>query len=621
MGRTANRNNPVWLDQRDLMQNLHHLEEKIFERSKKFFFDTRNGCYVLDDELLPSKATDLESKTLCSRKTGKEGSTADIICDSFLQVVLGMRLRTSSDTQLENVEKLLDTFPPIEENRLSDFGPLLACDRGYGKKKVIQLFAKKHYKVITVCAAAGSEHPIVPTSVVNAYHKKLLSQQSEENMVLQQDDDSEMIDSLSNISQWTIADNEDVLLGPEIKVAMDAEVEQLYAIAYRDIFDKKIAQKILRFFIYGFPNSTAIINRWSVVGKVVKSASCPLFVDDVPEDKLEDAELVEQHLLKRCTVLTTVQRSCDWFTLRAFHLTATMAGKLFTSTSTVTPTELIDKLMDSWFSRSRSTTPMVIGSKNENAVLKALSNLDFVSNVFDVGLIEHINIPWLAASPDAISIIQVSEDSAYIAPVEVKTRVAPDKILEAEMIAQKYNHKIISCGVGDEVWKECVEPEHSTQVMMQMIVLRVSHVLYIVARAGSKEAYGRILYVVLGKWKEEDAREFVGRLKHTADQVLLPFYESTTVDELLHRLPSELNGKQIDIIATRWPFFKSVRDVALGWQKDEGRAPGFPKTELFKHLFNVCITVSREDWMQTRSNLCPLCRRLILNLSKSMSYE
>jgi hypothetical protein len=260
MGRTANRNNPVWLDQRDLMQNLHHLEEKIFERSKKFFFDTRNGCYVLDDELLPSKATDLESKTLCSRKTGKEGSTADIICDSFLQIVLGMRLRTSSDTQLENVEKLLDTFPPIEENRLSDFGPLLACDRGYGKKKVIQLFAKKHYKVITVCAAAGSEHPIVPTSVVNAYHKKLLSQQSEENMVLQQDDDSEMIDSLSNISQWTIADNEDVLLGPEIKVAMDAEVEQLYAIAYRDIFDKKIAQKILRFFIYGFPNSTAIIN-------------------------------------------------------------------------------------------------------------------------------------------------------------------------------------------------------------------------------------------------------------------------------------------------------------------------------------------------------------------------
>jgi hypothetical protein len=159
-----------------------------------------------------------------------------------------MRLRTSSETQLENVEKLLDTFPPIEENSRSDFGPLLACDRGYGKKKIIELFAKKHYKVITVCAAAGSEHPIIPTSVVNAYHKKIQSQQKDVDSGLQQDEDSQMIESLSNINQWTIADNEDVLLGPEIKVAMDADVEELYAVAYRDIFDKKIAQKILRFF-------------------------------------------------------------------------------------------------------------------------------------------------------------------------------------------------------------------------------------------------------------------------------------------------------------------------------------------------------------------------------------
>jgi hypothetical protein len=280
-----------------------------------------------------------------------------------------------------------------------------------------------------------------------------------------------MIESLSNINQWTIADNEDVLLGPEIKVAMDADVEELYAVAYRDIFDKKIAQKILRFFIYGFPNTTIIMNRWAVVGKVTKASCSPLFVDDIPQDNLEDAELIEQHLMERCTILTSVQRSCDWFTLRGFHLTATMAGKLFTSSTTLTPTEVLEKLMDSWFSRSRSTTPMVIGSKNENAVLKAFSDLDFVSSVFDVGLIEHYKIPWLAASPDAISIIQVAEDSAYIAPVEVKTRVAPDRILEAERIAQEYNHKVISCDVGDEVWNQCVEPEHSTQVLMQMIVL------------------------------------------------------------------------------------------------------------------------------------------------------
>lgn len=112
-------------------------------------------------------------------------------------------------------------------------------------------------------------------------------------MGVQQDEDSQMRESLSYISQWTIPDNEDVLLWPEIKVAMDAEVEELYAVAHQDTFDKKIAQKIIRFFIYGFPNSTAIMNRWAVVGKATKSACCPLFVDDLPEEKLEDAELIE----------------------------------------------------------------------------------------------------------------------------------------------------------------------------------------------------------------------------------------------------------------------------------------------------------------------------------------
>ena len=93
--------------------------------------------------------------------------------------------------------------------------------------------------------------------------------------------------------------------------------------------------------------------------------------------------------------------------------------------------------------------------------------------------------------------------------MEVKTRVAPDKILEAERIAEKYNHKIISCGVGDEVWKECVEPEDSTQVMMQMIVLRVSHCLYIVARAGSKEA--NVLFSA-EEWIASWARQFLAQL-------------------------------------------------------------------------------------------------------------
>jgi hypothetical protein len=65
--------------------------------------------------------------------TGKEGSTVGVICDSVLQMVLGMRLWTVSDSQIENIQKLIDTLPPVEENHVSELGLIIACDWGYGK--------------------------------------------------------------------------------------------------------------------------------------------------------------------------------------------------------------------------------------------------------------------------------------------------------------------------------------------------------------------------------------------------------------------------------------------------------------------------------------------------------
>jgi hypothetical protein len=72
---------------------FHFLEERIFERSQGIFFPRdRGGCYVLSDELVSSKAGDIEVKTLSSRKSGKEGSKVDVLCDSFFQLIVGMRL-------------------------------------------------------------------------------------------------------------------------------------------------------------------------------------------------------------------------------------------------------------------------------------------------------------------------------------------------------------------------------------------------------------------------------------------------------------------------------------------------------------------------------------------------
>jgi hypothetical protein len=64
----------------------------MFERSINYFFDCEHGCYIYDDELIASKANDVELRTLSDHKAGGEEPTVDCLCDAFLQVVLGMRL-------------------------------------------------------------------------------------------------------------------------------------------------------------------------------------------------------------------------------------------------------------------------------------------------------------------------------------------------------------------------------------------------------------------------------------------------------------------------------------------------------------------------------------------------
>ena len=139
----------------------------------ELFFDTSYGGYVLDDELIASKADDVEHKILSDRKSGGEGPTCDCICDSYFQFVLGMRVRSTGDSQMYNVEKLFDTLPTVDNNELSSLGPILACDRGYGKKSAVDLFASKKFKVIAVANAMGSEHPFVGSSTADVYSKKI----------------------------------------------------------------------------------------------------------------------------------------------------------------------------------------------------------------------------------------------------------------------------------------------------------------------------------------------------------------------------------------------------------------------------------------------------------------
>jgi hypothetical protein len=57
-----------------------------------------------------------------------------------------------------------------------------------------------------------------------------------------------------------------------------------------------------------------------------------LFAEDIPdEEKSEDHIWVEENLQKCCIILTALQHTAEWFLLRSFHLTSTIAGKLFNS--------------------------------------------------------------------------------------------------------------------------------------------------------------------------------------------------------------------------------------------------------------------------------------------------
>ena len=196
-----------------------------------------NSCVVLDDELMASKGEDVESKLLSDRKSGKEGPTTDVVSDSFFQIIFGMRLRTIGKSQIDNVEKLLDTLPPIGVDfRESMNGPIMACDRGYGKLSFINLLIQRNYKVITIANTVGSEHPFIGSSVIEDFKRRV----SISHPLLGLEPLTNMLKD-HNVCDFVIQDADNILLGPEVKVARHLNDNLLHAVVVRDIFDKKIS--------------------------------------------------------------------------------------------------------------------------------------------------------------------------------------------------------------------------------------------------------------------------------------------------------------------------------------------------------------------------------------------
>jgi hypothetical protein len=170
------------------------------------------------------------------------------------------------------------------------------------------------------------------------------------------------------------------------------------------------------------------ICNWAVIGKANQK---PTFQTIFSPYKGDDEHLIEvkqydEDALMNITVLTKAQRMVDWFTLRSFHLSATMFDILFNNTyDSKTNEEIICQLCKSWFSHSRSTAAMVIGAKNEGAIVNAFSRLNYVKGVFECGLLESKLHPLMAASPsDGVAVVTFNGRELILTSVEIKTRVA-----------------------------------------------------------------------------------------------------------------------------------------------------------------------------------------------------
>ena len=50
-------------------------------------------------------------------------------------------------------------------------------------------------------------------------------------------------------------------------LAQSSTDDAFFAYGYHDIVDKKVAQKLLRFFLYGFPDVPKMVQSWVIVPK------------------------------------------------------------------------------------------------------------------------------------------------------------------------------------------------------------------------------------------------------------------------------------------------------------------------------------------------------------------
>lgn len=589
-----------WMPQRDLTPLLSQFELSAFRMSLNVFFIPNHLTITLDDDLYGTRARDNQVKTISSRKADTEGHSADAIADAFFRITLAVRFRRRGHSQESNVECM---FRAVMQSvgQLSPRGIIVTADRGYGRLSLLsQMLSLGFCSMFIFPEHLIRCHPFVGKSFLQ-YDRSDVEDQSIRDVDQAADDDSsDHIDSEAEPDEgvgegtvvvvdrrrnFIIDDGPDT--GSAAFVASRAmkgagtQRVQVNAVAVREQGTSNFA-KVIRF-AYHLPTSIAAkLNHWVAVPHRRAMSSRALFTRRdsdgkvcMPADGCSLAQSrVERWVWDHCRILTVGQRCADWFVLRQFRLTGTLASKVLLAQNSIRdllglhritdepprPSALLHDLISSWFSSKRSSEAMMRGTLNEDAVMTALASKSFVVGVFETGMVALSDAHWIACSPDGLALITI-DGSDVFATVEIKTSVAQSSLDRTLPLSSA---DAVFCDFGDETFRRMIPVDHIGQVLMQVIVLQVSHAVYVAASETG------IAFIVVARCPPELFAASERLLRETCSAVI----EWLFVDPV--NFPAFISTAHKSLINGRRPFIQAVNAYV------EERGP-FPPLKLFKH--------------------------------------
>lgn len=599
----------TWFQQNALLRRLNDFEVITFKTVVEMFLNKKNGILVVDDELVGSRANDVERKTLSYRKTGREGPVADCVADSILGVMFGARLRVRNESEEFNVKELLKTIPMLTAN---SHGLRLCFDRGYGKIGFVSLVCSLGFNLSTIANSVGSRHPFITSDELK---KQDFERKWSQHPCPPQD---EIIEAKQSFEPFVLKDTE--YLGPKVSVAVkdfvtEGGTTKLMATAVRDVFNKKEATKDLRFFSTG-PVEERLPRVWIFIKKTMTLPSNTLFSN---EFETEEKNAAEFRLLQHCQPITQCQRTADWFNQKAFRLTGTMASVVVNkdtgadddsdSNESIGDNEvkviLLNKCLKSWFGKHVSTEAMRTGSANEVPTAARLAARPFIKEFYEVGLLELKEAPFVGVSPDGVAKLSFDptefdddeddellslaggEETDY-ACVEIKTRSSLNAINRAESAARLHG-SLVHCVYGDATFNACVPSQNRQQVLHQAFVTGLDYGVFVTSKV--QEGEGSLIQIVIVKITSQHKEPHSRALLQGVGRELLGWL--VTPDTLARGhlvtsdFPTWMKEEQIEVLKSHFPLwcaqYKRIRGAGGNY------AASYPVGQ-YKHSqqYNYC---------------------------------